>query len=1135
MADSVNPDRRDLEQSQNNAMEGGCNDPYEQQLLAVFESCLSEGETSLDENGLRSLCDKLQLEERGKELISCLLERTPVRKSVSFLEFRDGLLALLGKSQEGGSNYAEKEFANDSLQTLNAPKLTAKKYGRTTKSKEQKSDMVDYQHASLDINLDEQRLRDLWSKLNSNIDGNTDRSELCVISQCIGIPTLSRQTIQQIFERLDIDRDGQISFDDFSLLFRNEKALQEQVSPGWSDGSDINMLKQDSQKESVQMIGPLQTGYVRSSIVIDMWEVAGVHEATTLLSDLGFTSPDVSLTELTNVLCEELKNLRDESDNRVMGTHVSLLKAALVIYQEEVRSLNTLVEHLSCERDKLRIDITEASERANLLAQEIDEHHVRLETSSRYQLKQLEIKHAEETKELTKQLRSEREANVVTLKLMDERLQTLQQEDQRLKNELINVLQENQTLEVENQNLSDQVSSLKVSNNQLQLQIQTLAAEHDVVENVEARENEQVISLIDRIQRLQSDVSLLRDQNDELASELELLKTRDQSVKNTRDAVTSSSPIKTLIAEDNEGQSHEALNARITELERLLKKYESCSVKEAESSKSLANELEAECEERTSESLRDLVINKNDKLRLGKRMSNSDDMIHNLDRNFNNLDVKSVSKNKMTSLRDYPPRKEEPVADQSKVEIDRAIISFNLTQTCNDRSVAIGQEYVENIDRMNQQLQQQEIKHANERKQLLERCAELEKSLELIKTEYEHCEDYWGNKLEEERQLFEQEQKVSDEKFSELIAKMAEYEEQFGTGDKGRNDGRLSPIEERFNLEQQYTDLEEEFEKWKGQAENEIRQRDKEIQELHEKIRKEKQSMQSDFSTQFPDEDSDFMSRTNDTQNYIPLVPYSKEYTKVMPNIVSLPSPSQLLPKPTQSVVDDNGLIDSFKLNHTLHTTIPSTGLTVSRTTTRLTSCLYGCTCHQIETYSSAEELCKAHRDEIRRLHQKKMNIDAECNSLIKQKEMLMQEILHLQNIRSVTCYCPQINAGELACRIDINVLQTLNTRLQAQEQKCKHLQNSLKQQQKHTERILHQTWKQNGKELRDLQFVLRSTQEKLHQQIQAYKEQSEKLARADLLAKDLYVENACLFANVERLEQRCHMLTQFSAESTSV
>ena len=41
-------------------------------------------------------------------------------------------------------------------------------------------------------------------------------------------------------------------------------------------------------------------------------------------------------------------------------------------------------------------------------------------------------------------------------------------------------------------------------------------------------------------------------------------------------------------------------------------------------------------------------------------------------------------------------------------------------------------------------------------KQLVERCKDLEKSWQLMKLEYENCEDYWASKLDEERQIFEQ-------------------------------------------------------------------------------------------------------------------------------------------------------------------------------------------------------------------------------------------------------------------------------------------------------------------------------------------------------------------------------------------
>lgn len=45
------------------------------------------------------------------------------------------------------------------------------------------------------------------------------------------------------------------------------------------------------------------------------------------------------------------------------------------------------LEHMSGERDKLRADMMDANQRASLLAQEVDDHHARLEKSSQLQVK----------------------------------------------------------------------------------------------------------------------------------------------------------------------------------------------------------------------------------------------------------------------------------------------------------------------------------------------------------------------------------------------------------------------------------------------------------------------------------------------------------------------------------------------------------------------------------------------------------------------------------------------------------------------------------------------------------------------------------------------------------------------------
>lgn len=70
-------------------------DPYEQQLLKVFNSHDIDNCGSLDKDGLIQLCLTLQLEEQGSELIRCLLSEK--RSRATFGEFKDALLNLLGK------------------------------------------------------------------------------------------------------------------------------------------------------------------------------------------------------------------------------------------------------------------------------------------------------------------------------------------------------------------------------------------------------------------------------------------------------------------------------------------------------------------------------------------------------------------------------------------------------------------------------------------------------------------------------------------------------------------------------------------------------------------------------------------------------------------------------------------------------------------------------------------------------------------------------------------------------------------------------------------------------------------------------------------------------------------------------
>lgn len=146
-------------------------------------------------------------------------------------------------------------------------------------------------------------------------------------------------------------------------------------------------------------------------------------------------------------------------------------------------------------------------------------------------------------------------------------------------------------------------------------------------------------------------------------------------------------------------------------------------------------------------------------------------------------------------------------------------------------------ELEELLEKQPQSTPIEDNKESGDLKTKEERCKELETSLEQMQRAYEDCEDYWQLKLseerslfEKERQFFEDEQRDNDNKFTELMEKVREYEEQF------KKDGRLSPIEEKDMLEQQYLELENEAEELRKNTTIILENKTKEIEELQEEI-----------------------------------------------------------------------------------------------------------------------------------------------------------------------------------------------------------------------------------------------------------------------------------------------------------
>ncbi|XP_017888510.1 uncharacterized protein LOC108629986 [Ceratina calcarata] len=1157
------------------------NDPYEQQLYAVFQSCLMKGETELRNDDWLNLCRKLHLTEYSEELKSCIQQHAQEKQSISFQEFRTALLTLLGKTQ--GSVTSTQEDAITELQNDISPSIIDRKCDTLVPNNS--SSNVDFVNIKTGIVVDESRLKCLWEKINPYLKENIDSATMVFISNCLGIPALPKQITQSIFEKLDKNCDGLISLEEFLVIFQNE-TMEDQLTLDRHNEFMSQLTKLDSKKRNFDVHTSRKSSFTRNNAFLDTCKLSKITN-TSLLIDGTLKTSEISLADLTITLCDELKNFNHSLDQSTIRSHI-MLRDVLMLYQEELHNLNLLIENLKGEKEKLRTDIVEANERANTLAQEIEEQQARQEKIVQNVRKQVEQRHSEMIQDLSNQLNSERETNATALKSKDDKIQLLQKENQEIRNKFITTLQEYQVLESENEVLCSQIEKLKQSNNELITQIKMLAAEHDESENVESNHQQEIVFLVERIKRLQSEAVLLRDQNDELTAELESLKLHDSYTKDTRELEFSSgrTASHTTSVQSNEIENGESFiveeeddldvvlkhstslpyntneedseeNCRTANLKQFkdmvmkqLKNIltysnkctsESCvfkmeisgmltrlqlslrSLKEVDFVKSIASEMEAECEERTSESLRDFVVSKHKNSVSTKRgtvASISNDTNSDVD-NFSNQDAKTSSPNKVSSLRDYPPRKEEHTSIdwKSNKEKDTSVLHYakspNETNAMSNLNLSTADSSEDVF--LSSKLKDLEATHAAEKKQLIEQCAELERSLELLKIEYEECEDYWTAKLEEERQLFEQEQKISDEKFSELITKMAEYEELFSPVDKIKNGGRLSPIEEKFNLEQQYLDLEEEFEKCKLEMREEICQKDKEIKDLEDKIKKLERPLTSDSCVQVTDE-----------FNFSSLLTQSN-----MDNSINCQPSSESVSKLTQCNDSIRKLPQEYKFDRILESSNMSDGLMPRLTADDVDS--RKCDICEMHAQHSEKNVNNDNTGKV----EPQWNTTDINGKLMHEKSIhngdydFVQNTFKLQNLRAINCQCVRNDAQ--VCCININILHHLNMKLQAQERKKQELQKLFKQQRYHTEHVLQHILSQHQAEILELQCLLRNTQKRLQLEYQANVVKAEQLARTDILVKDLYIENACLTANLKRLQQNYHMLTGVNAESTSI
>lgn len=344
---------------------------------------------------------------------------------------------------------------------------------------------------------------------------------------------------------------------------------------------------------------------------------------------------------------------------------------------------------------------------------------------------------------------------------LEARIKGLEAEEQRLRSENVRLEERNGALEAEQVQQQKQLADLLETNIRLNTDICELEElQNSVALNRSDRENEEIMELMEKITRLQMDNTDLRDRNDELCAELDGLVGELSVWKGRKAAAVASGKSSTgntsqgdSMIESEDGDQSSGLGT---------------------SPVSLTHSQQATKRRGDSPSKSKIA---EESPRLGK--------LRKCSKEGEEVDGEEEDEDENIEMPLNAELGETPVKRSDDDDLKARVIELEVL-----------------------------IKDMKRDGGKCLNCEEMESSLDLMRKEFDSLEDYWQGKLNEERVLFEDEQRINDDKFNDLLQKMMEYEDQFASTmkkDEGERDPRLSPIEEKGFLEQQYMDLEEEL------------------------------------------------------------------------------------------------------------------------------------------------------------------------------------------------------------------------------------------------------------------------------------------------------------------------------------
>ncbi|XP_064081073.1 ninein-like protein isoform X3 [Macrobrachium nipponense] len=423
---------------------------------------------------------------------------------------------------------------------------------------------------------EEEYLRATWQRLGVGHDGYLSLDELATVCHAIGMEKVANevkgdipdplvnlelwflcdivaQVLEQLFSRLDVDGDGRISFEEFLHMFQNGgpsgntslvlDESQHQEVPGtplsrMSSVSDDRRGGTGTESGVFSSVDPDNTGYASVETILELWESLSIGNGVSLLKEMGFPHRPhdrLSLADLSTALEEECR----VTDDQAATTTATPVQLAVITYLHEIKFLRLSLDSARGERNKLRFDLNEANQRLALLAQELDEHNAHMEASSQHQIQELERQYRDQVRELQEAITRERDAardqvSSVMRELQSQNSQLLQ-EDSKLKAKLSTLHADIKRLETENFELSEKLQEAQRQISQMEKQLvdlQELRKKVAEFESLSPRE-EEYRRLLDRLERVTAENQQLRDNNDELLSQMDSFPLRQNHARNS--------------------------------------------------------------------------------------------------------------------------------------------------------------------------------------------------------------------------------------------------------------------------------------------------------------------------------------------------------------------------------------------------------------------------------------------------------------------------------------------------------------------------------------------------------------------------------------------------------------------------